>query len=226
MESTYLLAKGILKPWLKTWFDWHLEGIERIPRSGPALLAINHISFLDPLAAAYAVDKAKRVPRFLAKAELFEDKRIAWILKGAKQVEVRRGSHDAPMALDKALDALRSGEIIVVFPEGTITNDPDLHPMEAKTGLARLALASGVPILPAAVWGTHNIWPKGYDKRWWPPRQDILIRVGDPIHATGERDDPESWRRVGAEVMSAISVLVASLRPAVPDLRRPKKRAA
>ena len=226
MESTYLIAKGILKPWLHTWFRWHLEGIERIPRSGSALIAVNHISYLDPLAMAYAVDKANRVPRFLAKGELFDDKRIAWILKGAKQVEVRRGTADAPMALDFALESLDKGELIVVFPEGTITTDPDLHPMGAKTGIARLALLSRVPVIPAALWGTHNIWPKGFDKQWWPPKQDIMVRLGPPMEISGDAHSPDSWRDAGAKVMAEISKLLASIRPAIPDKRKNKRRAA
>jgi 1-acyl-sn-glycerol-3-phosphate acyltransferase len=168
VESTYLLAKGVLKPWLATWFKWSIEGLENVPRSGPALLAFNHIAYLDPLAAAYVVDRAHRVPRFLAKSELFEDKKIGWVLRGAKQIEVRRGSKDAPMALEHAFAALKRGELIVVFPEGTITTDPDLKPMRAKTGTARLALGSGVPVVPCALWGTANIWPKGHAKRWRP----------------------------------------------------------
>jgi 1-acyl-sn-glycerol-3-phosphate acyltransferase len=225
MESTYLLAKAILKPWLATWFRWHIEGIESIPRRGGAILAINHIAYLDPLAASYVVDKAKRVPRFLAKQELFEDKRIAWILKGAGQISVKRGTADAPMALDNASSALERGEIIVIFPEGTITRDPDLNPMEGKTGLARLALASKAPVIPCALWGTANIWPKGYGKRW-KPRQDICVRVGEPMHVHGDPDSRDDWRRVMAEVMDRISLLVASIRPAVPDRRRPKRRSA
>jgi 1-acyl-sn-glycerol-3-phosphate acyltransferase len=226
LESTYLLAKGIVKPFFHSWFRWNIEGIENIPRSGPALLAVNHISYLDPLAAAYVVDKAKRVPRFLGKSELFADKRIAWILKGAKQIEVKRGTPTAPMALDNAIAALRKGEIVVVFPEGTITDDPDLKPMPAKTGAARLALASGVPLIPCALWGTQNIWPKGYAKNWWPPRQDVLARIGEPMEVSGDPGSTDDWRTVSDRLTEAIEALVASLRPAVPDRRRPKKRAA
>lgn len=226
METTYLLAKGILKPFLHTWFRWNIEGVENIPTTGPALLAINHISYLDPLAAAYVVDKARRVPRFLAKSDLFEDKRIAWILRGAKQIEVRRGTADAPMALDNAFDALRKSQIIVIFPEGTITEDPDLKPMPAKTGAARLALDSGAPLIPCAVWGTQNIWPKGYAKNWWPPRQDILVRIGEPMEVHGDPRAPEDWRAVSERLTEAIEALVASLRPAIPDRRKPRRRAA
>lgn len=226
MEPTYHLAKGILKPSLAAWFRWTIEGDERIPRKGAAILAFNHIAFLDPFAAAYIVARTKRRPRFLAKSELFQDKRIAWILRGAGQIEVKRKSREAPMALDHALDALDRGEIIVVFPEGTITEDPDLSPMEAKTGVARLALGSGVPVIPCALWGTANIWPKGYAKCWWPPKQDILARVGEPLRVVGDPNSAEDWRRVAAEVMEQIAVLVASLRPIVPDRRRPARKKA
>lgn len=226
MEPTYQLAKAIVKPWMGTWFRWHIEGLENIPQEGPALLAVNHISFLDPFAAAYVVDLAGRRPRFLAKAELFDDKRIAWIIKGAKQIPVHRGTPDAPMALDQAIEALRQGEVIVIFPEGTITNDPDLNPMAAKTGIARLALSTGAPVLPTALWGTANVWPKGFAKRWWPPKQDICVRVGKALSVQGDPESPQDWQRVSAEVMDEVRRLVASLRPAVPDRRRAKRAAA
>ena len=225
MESTYLIAKAILKPWLWSWFDWSLEGMENIPRKGPVLLAFNHISYLDPLAAAYVVDKVGRVPRFLAKSELFQDKKISWVLKGAKQIEVRRGTADAPMALDNAFRALDKGECVVVFPEGTVTTDPDLQPMRAKSGTARLALATGAPVIPGAIWGTQNVWPKGYRKNW-KPKQDVCVRLGEPMDMTGLTDDPPGWRAAGERVMDEIGRLVASLRPVVPDRRRPKKHAA
>jgi 1-acyl-sn-glycerol-3-phosphate acyltransferase len=214
----------ILRPWLRTWFRWHIEGDENIPKTGPALVAFNHIAYLDPFAASWVLDSIKRRPRFLAKQELFEDKRIAWILRGAKQIPVHRGTADAPMALDAALASLEEGETIVIFPEGTITRDPDLNPMEGKTGLARLAIESGVPVIPAAVWGTANVWPKGYAKRW-RPRQDICVRVGKPMSFGSRSNTPEEWHRVTAEVMDEISLLVASLRPAIPDRRRARRAA-
>ena len=225
MEPTYWFAKAILKPFLGTWFRWHIEGLENIPRRGPAIVAFNHIAYLDPLVAAYVIDKAKRRPRFLAKADLFQDKRIAWILKGAGQIEVRRGTRDAPMALDKAFDALRRDQVIVIFPEGTITDDADLAPMAAKTGAARLALGSGVPVIPAALWGTANVWGKGYSKNWRPAQQ-VCVRIGEPIELAGGPSSPRAWREGGAMIMQEISSLVASLRAVVPDRRRPKRKAA
>jgi 1-acyl-sn-glycerol-3-phosphate acyltransferase len=222
MEPSYELARVILKPWLAAWFRWHIEGLERIPTDGPAILAFNHIAYLDPFASAYVVDKAGRRPRYLAKSELFQDKRISWVLKGAKQIEVRRGTREAPMALDKAFEALGNGEIIVVFPEGTITTNANLSPMPAKSGSARLALGSDAPLIPAAVWGTQNVWPKNYAKNWWPPRQDILVRIGEPLDLSGLPDNPEGWKQVSLDLMDEIGVLVAGLKPALPDRRKPK----
>jgi len=188
------------------------------------ILAFNHIAYLDPFAAAYLADSAGRPPRFLAKSELFGDRRIAWLLRALRQIEVRRGTADAPMALDKAFAALRRGECVVIFPEGTLTTDPDLDPMAAKSGIARLALGSGAPIVPCALWGTANVWTKGHAKRF-RPRQDICVNVGSPMTVTGDPRSPEDWERVGAEVMAQISLLLASLRPVLPDRRRPKRAA-
>lgn len=210
-------------PSLRVWFRWTLEGVENIPAEGPAILAFNHISYLDPFATAYAIDKGGRRPRFLAKSELFEDKRIAWILRGTRQIEVRRGTSSAPLALDQALGSLAAGEVIVIFPEGTVTKDADLRSRPPKTGAVRLALKSGAPLIPGAVWGTSNILPndKSYRGRS-RPGQDLCVRIGTPLDLTGRSDDPESWRIAGKELMSEIDVLVASLRPLVPDIRRPR----
>lgn len=225
MEPIYAITKGWLKPLLAAWFRWRISGAENIPREGAAILAVNHIAFLDPFAAAYVVDNRKRRPRFLAKSELFQDKRIGWLLRGLGQIEVRRGTATAPMALDHALEALRRGEIVVVFPEGTITDDPDLSPMAPKTGAARLALQSGAPLLPCAVWGTQNVWPKGYAKNW-RPRQEILAAVGAPLDVHGDPESPDTWAETGEKLMSSIGHLLEGLRPQLPDRRRPKRAAA
>jgi 1-acyl-sn-glycerol-3-phosphate acyltransferase len=222
-EPIYALAQSIVIPWLHLWFRWHIEGLHHIPREGPAIVASNHIAYLDPLVLSYIIIKAGRRPRFLAKAELFADKRIGWVLRGARQIEVKRGTRDAPIALDAALRALEEGEIVVIFPEGTVTTDPDLNPMPAKTGAMRLALASKAPLIPVGVWGTANVWPKGYAHRW-RPRQQILVRIGEPIDLLGDAESPAAWRAAGARLMEEIGKLVAGLRPVVPDRRRPRKK--
>jgi 1-acyl-sn-glycerol-3-phosphate acyltransferase len=224
-EPIYQVAKSVVIPWAHVWFRWQIEGIEKIPKQGPAILAWNHIAYLDPLAISYVVVRAGRRPRFLTKSELFRDRRIRWALSGSGQIEVKRGTRAAPVALDHALTALDRGEVVIIFPEGTVTTDPELNPRPAKSGVARLALKSGVPVIPCAIWGTANVWPKGYAHRW-RPRQDIVVRIGDPVPIEGDFDTPRDWQAAGKKVMDAIAVLLAGIRPAVPDRRRPKKPAA
>ena len=225
MEPTYAVARSILVPWLRAWFRWNIEGTENVPTDGPALFAFNHIAFLDPLAAAYVIDGAGRHPRFLAKHDLWDDKRIAWLLKGTRQIPVQWGSAAAKDALRPAIDALKAGETIVIFPEGTITLDPDLDPMRAKSGVARLALAAQIPVIPCALWGTANVWGRGYAPNW-RPRQDLCVRIGSPLTVHGDPDSPEDWTRVGEEVMNEVRKLLASIRLAVPDRRRPSRKVA
>ena len=223
-EPIYVLTRSIVIPAMHIWFRWHIEGLDNIPKEGPAIVATNHVAYLDPLALGYVVDRAGRRPRFLGKSELFQDKRIAWILRGCGQIEVKRGTADAPAALNNALDALGRGEVIVIFPEGTVTTDPDLDPMSPKTGAARLALLSGAPIVPGAIWGTANVWPKGHAHNW-KPKQDIVVRFGKPMTFAEHIDTPRAWLNAGHEIMDEIRALLAGLRPLVPDRRRPRRRA-
>ena len=224
-EPIFHIARGVVIPWAHFWFRWHIEGLDHIPKEGPAILAWNHIAYLDPLAISYVVIRAGRRPRFLTKSELFQDRRIGWALAGSGQIEVKRGTRAAPIALDRALEALERGEVVIIFPEGTVTTDPDLNPRPAKSGVARLALKSGVAVIPCAIWGTANVWPKGYGHRW-RPRQDIVVRIGEPLPIEGDYDTLRDWQAAGRKIMDAIAVLVAGIRPAVPDRRRPKKPAA
>ena len=103
--------------------------------------------------------RAGRRPRFLAKEELFRAPLLKWALPGLRQIPVRRGTGDTS-ALELAADALRSGEVVVVYPEGTVTRREDGMPMEGKTGVVRLSLATGLPIIPMASWGSAPVWQK------------------------------------------------------------------
>ena len=203
---------------MKLWFTWRFEGLENVPKEGPAILACNHISYLDPLGNAYAVIEAGRRPRFLAKLDLFAIPLVGTVLRGARQIPVDRSKAGDPSPLLSAQEALRAGEVVVIYPEGTVTNNPDSTPMPAKTGAVRLSLATGVPIVPMASWGSQAVWQKsgmGSLKFGRP----VWVKAGPPIDLSAhadERDQRAVLRKLTADVMAEISTLVEDLRTRYP----------
>lgn len=217
-EPVYALGEVTLAPGLRVYFRWHLEGMEHVPRTGPALVASNHISYLDGLSVAYAVHRGGRRPRFLTKSSLFKVPVIGAALHGLGQIPVVRGTRDAPQSLQHAEVALRNGEAVVVFPEGTTTTTPDLALGKPKTGTARLALNTGQDIIPCATWGGQWIWTKhlGVHLR---PRQDVWVRFGPPISVApwkGREDDRAAWHEVSDVLMARIAAMLDELRALKP----------
>jgi len=205
-------------PPFKLWFNWRLEGLERIPPTGPMIIAGNHLSYVDPFAHGYFVVRAGRRPRFLAKQELFENPFLRTVLLGAHQIPVRRGTGDR-RPLEDAAAALEAGEIVVVYPEGTsVTDDPDLNPKRGKTGAVRLALATGVPILPVATWGGQYVWRSSGRGRLEFGRP-IWMRAGEPIDLSEHRDlagDSGAVRELTDGLMGELTSQVAELRSRYP----------
>ena len=218
-EPWFGLAKNTLVPPIWLWFNWRFEGLEQIPREGPALIAANHISYFDPLAHGYFLVKAKRRPRYLAKIELFKNKITGPVVRGAKQIPVRRGTGEHG-PVEFGLKALRAGELVVVYPESTVTTNPDFSPMQGKTGIGRLTIASGVPVIPLAVWGSAPVWQKGGRKnRNLKFGRPIWVKAGPPLDFSdfeGQAEDPEAVRQVTDAVMAQLSVLVEDLRARYP----------
>jgi 1-acyl-sn-glycerol-3-phosphate acyltransferase len=214
VDAVYSLAKGAFYPGLRYGLRWTIEGEDRIPEHGPVLLASNHVSYLDPLTLAYVADRRRRHVRFLAKAELFDKRGLGPLLRSVKQIPVQRGSTNAADALRGAVDALQRGECVTVFPEGTISLD--LEPMVGKSGTARLARESGVPVTPVGLWGTHRILFKGRKPHWqWGVAQTAV--VGAPV-AIG-RD--EHVKDATDRIMSAICACVARAREIYPQRPAP-----
>ena len=204
-------------PLLRSWFRWRFDGLEHIPRTGPALVACNHASYLDPLANAYAVVRAGRRPRFLAKDDLFRAFGIRWAMKGTRQIPVARGTGDQS-PLRNAEAALAAGQVVVVYPEGTVTRRADGLPMEGKTGTVRLALTAGVPIIPMVSWGSAAVWQKSGPGSLRPGRP-VWVSAGSPIDvaATGvDVDDHEGVRRLTADLMARLTAEVESVRASYP----------
>jgi 1-acyl-sn-glycerol-3-phosphate acyltransferase len=167
-----------------------------------------------------------RPPRFLAKDSLFRVPVVGWILRHAGQIPVVRGTRDAAAAVEAAVDAARSGECVIVYPEGTITKDPDLWPMAAKTGAARIALTAGVPVIPMAHWGAQDVMGP-YRKEFKAfPRKTMHVLIGAPVDLddlrTDGEPDAEALREATDRVMSAITALLRDVRKEQEQTSRPE----
>lgn len=162
--------------------------------------------------------KAGRRPRFLAKDELFKVPVVGTALRGAHQIPVDRAKAGDPSPLHSAQEALRAGEVVVIYPEGTITDRPDSMPMQGRTGMVRLALATGAPIVPMASWGSQAVWQKtgrGSLKFGRP----VWVKAGHPIDLSsraGELGNREVLRKLTSDVMAEITSLVEDLRARYP----------
>jgi 1-acyl-sn-glycerol-3-phosphate acyltransferase len=217
-EPWFQAAKAVALPPAWLWFRWRFEHLELIPARGPALIACNHASYLDPIANAYAVVKAGRRPRFLAKDDLFRIPIVGRALKGCGQIPVSRGSGDR-MPLMRAERALAEGEVVVVYPEGTVTTREDGLPMAGKTGTVRLSLSSGVPITPMVSWGSAPVWQKSGPGSLKPGRS-VWVAVGEPIDLSARRDELEDFeavRGMTSDLMEVLTAMTIDLRDRYPE---------
>jgi 1-acyl-sn-glycerol-3-phosphate acyltransferase len=191
------------------------EGLRNIPAGGGALVVANHVSHLDPVFSGVAVHRARRVPRFLAKHSLFGTPVLGRAMSGSGQIPVYRESTDANRSLRDAEAALREGKVVVIYPEGTITRDPDGWPMRSRTGVARLALTSDAPVVPMIHWGTREVLD-GYRHRFRPlPRKPIVVRCGEPVDLSAYRGRPLDaplLREVTDLLMVEVRKLLAEVR--------------
>ena len=189
-----------------------------MPETGPVLIAGNHISYIDPFAHAHLVMKRHRRPRFLGKRDLFEVPVLGWAMDNARQIPVDSSTPSDPAPLEQAERALAEGECVVVYPEGTVTSDPEFLPMRGKTGVVRLSLATGVPITPVAVWGSQAVWQKS-GRGSLKFARPIFVRAGEPIDLSAYRDqasDGQVLRKLTDELMAELTRLVEGLRAEYP----------
>lgn len=210
MEFVYPPIEAIAKAAMKVMgYDVRVTGEENIPASGPAILASNHIGYLDFVFTGFAANKRKRRARFLAKREIWNNKVAKTLMNGMRHIPVDRDK-DPKKAYAEAIAALSRGEIIGMFPESTIS--PSFVPRTGKTGSARLAQSVGAPLIPAAVWGTQRILTKGRPKNLQRGLA-IVVNVGEPIQ-TDPEDDP---RALTDELMLSIGHLLKQAQDSYPQ---------
>ena len=224
----YHLAVGLLRPGMVaiTRRDWrgteHLRaGVRADGTQEGIVVCTNHISWFDPLECAHFLYDNGRPPRFLGKESVFRIPLVGRLISGAGQIPVYRETADAAAAIRSALAALEAGECVVVYPEGTITRDPEIWPMSGKTGAVRMALLSGKPLVPMAQWGSHLvIGPYRKEFRVFP-RKTMHIRFGSPLDLSDlTQVDGESLTIATERLMDAITALVADARGEQPPARR------
>ncbi|WP_170313723.1 lysophospholipid acyltransferase family protein [Phytoactinopolyspora halophila] len=226
----YRLVVFVLRPILQVITRRHWVGADRVPPEGTGVVIVaNHISHLDPITFAHFLWDNGRATRYLAKDTLFRIPVIGKIIKSCGQIPVYRETHDAARAYRDAVKAVREGECVVIYPEGTITRDPQLWPMTGKTGAARVALETGCQVLPVAQWGVQTILPP-YSKRprLWP-RKAVHVRVGAPVDLgdlLGRPVTTESMRQATDRIMAAVTAELEIIRgETAPELRFDPRRA-
>lgn len=200
----YWVVKGVLTPILRVCFRVKVEGRENIPARGPVILASNHRSFLDSIFLPLVL---RRRVTFVAKAEYFDNPKSAWFFRGVGQIPIRReGGSASERALASAGEVLAAGDVFAIYPEGTRTRDGFLH--RGHTGVARLSLRTGTPIVPVGMIGTDEVQP--VDQRMPRIFRRVTIRFGEPIDPERYGDNEQEHmvlRELTDEVMYEIGQL-------------------
>ncbi|WP_309129400.1 lysophospholipid acyltransferase family protein [Microbacterium sp.] len=216
--SLFWPLAAIVIPFVSLLAKIRTTGADKLPREGAFVLAPNHYSEFDPLIVAIAVYRAGRLPRFMAKETLFRVPVLGWVLKRTGMVPVARASSasSAKQTMQQSRELVQRGRGVIVYPEGTLTRDPDMWPMRGKSGAVRLALAGDIPLIPMAQWGTQHIMGR-YQKgiSLWPLRKKVQVMIGDPVDLSdlrGRGGEPAVLNEATRRLMDAITALLEQIR--------------
>jgi 1-acyl-sn-glycerol-3-phosphate acyltransferase len=216
LGTSYRIAVGVLRPTMQLLTRHAWQGAENLPTSGGFIVCSNHISDSDPVALAHFLYDNGHPPYFLAKAALFKPPVIGRIIRGAGQIPVFRDGPDAIKAFAPAVEAVRAGKCLAVYPEATVSRDPELWPMTGKTGAARVALETGAPVIPVAQWGPNQLLPYHAYVPRLVPRKTMRVSAGSPVDLAdlmGKPIDVDVLREATARIMAAITAQLVPLRP-------------
>ncbi|GAA3238530.1 lysophospholipid acyltransferase family protein [Actinocorallia longicatena] len=192
-----LAAKGMFKA---LGMRFRIEGYENIPATGGAVISSNHVSYLDFIFVGLGANPARRLVRFMAKKEVFDHKISGPLMRGMKHIPVDR--ENGASSYIAALKALKAGECVGVFAEATISQSFTVK--EIKSGAVRMAMASGTPLIPVAVWGEQRMWTKGRPRKILQRGVDITILIGEPMHVTRKDDATEVAERLRAKMQELL----------------------
>ena len=193
--------------------DWH--GAEHLPRGRGFVVSPNHISYNDPIAFAHFLYDNGHPPFFLAKESVFRIPVLGRMITHAEQIPVYRRSTQAAEAFRAAVDAVQEGKCVPIFPEGTLTRDPDLWPMTGKTGAARVALTTGCPLIPVAQWGPQEILAPYSRRVRLLPRRTMHVWAGPPVDLSDLQGKPLDRAVLGEateRLLDAITALLEQIR--------------
>ncbi|MCX2749433.1 lysophospholipid acyltransferase family protein [Arthrobacter sp. MI7-26] len=221
-RAMFAVLAGIARPLMNILMAKKWEGTEKLPAGG-FIAAPNHCTEIDPIVVGHMLYNMKRPPHFLAKSGLFKVPVLGSLLRAANQIPVERSTTGANRSLQAAQEVVDGGGAIIIYPEGTLTRDPDLWPMKGHTGAARLAIQTGAPVVPIAHWGAHEVFPR-YAKRLYVfPRKTSRILVGDPVDLSafqGRALDRATLVEATDIIMGAITELLSTLRGEEPPAER------
>lgn len=214
-RAMFVFLASWVRPTMNLLMDKEYAGQERLPRNTGMIVCPNHVTEIDPIVIGHFLYNQGVMPHFLAKASLFGVPVIGSILRIIKQIPVERSTTGANRSLEAARAALADDGGIIIYPEGTLTRDPDLWPMKGRTGAARLALQTGAPVVPVAHWGAHEVFPR-YAKRFHLiPRKRSRVLVGEPVDLEEFRGAPLTRSTLDAateRILDAITDLLVELR--------------
>jgi 1-acyl-sn-glycerol-3-phosphate acyltransferase len=215
LPFAYRAVVAILRPILMmlTKRDW--SGAENLPETGGFVVTPNHLSYTDPVVFAHYMVDNGRPPFFLGKEGVFRVPVVGAILRGAEQIPVYRNTGKAADAFRAAVDAVNEGKAVAVYPEGTLTRDPDLWPMVGKTGAARIALATRCPVIPVAQWGPEKLLAPYRKKLGLLPRKTMHVAAGPAVDLSDLYDQPITatlLREATSRIMDALTAQLEQIR--------------
>lgn len=222
-RATFAVLATILRPLMNAMMAKEWKGAENLPRDTGFIVCPNHVTEIDPIVIGHFLYNNKVLPHFLAKASLFRIPVVGAVLRTTLQVPVERTTAGANHSLEVAREAIEGGGGIIIYPEGTLTRDPDMWPMKGRTGAARLALQTGAPVVPIAHWGAQEVFPRYAKRLYLFPRKTSRVLVGKPVDLSDLQGGPVTRTTLEAatnRIMDALTALVAELRGETPPAER------